>query len=473
MKFNFLKASKPLLATGAFALMTSLVSVPFAAAQATGQQPSQPPAAGQSGQSEQKPQKNYKDRGEYDLYSKITQTQDPKARLQLLNTWQDKYPQSDFAQDRLQYFIATLAQLAQSDPSQRQALISKCEDMLKVDPKNFTALYYISLFGPQVGGTSPQPDLVNQVQTAAKGLLENADTQFAPDKKKPNMSEEQWTKAKNAVLAIGHNALAWVDISNKDTNGAMNEYKESLQANPDQGTVAYQYGKLLQDDKSIPDNQKYPTVLFEYARAAQYTGPGPALPPASQTQLMDYLKKVYTQYHGNQDGLDQLLAQAKTSALPPAGFNIVSAADIANKQAEELNNRIQNDPAFKIWYAIKQNLQQQGDTFFNSDVKGFEIPGESVPSKTFTGTVISINPPDRPTQVVLGVEDPTKPDATLVFSQPLPASALDKIKVGQQIQFSGIADSYTKDPYMLTFKDPTIPGVQTTAPARKGRTRAR
>jgi hypothetical protein len=74
---------------------------------------------------------------------------------------------------------------------------------------------------------------------------------------------------------------------------------------------------------------------------------------------------------------------------------------------------------------------------------------------------------------VLGIEDPTKPDATLTFSQPLPASALDKIKVGQKVDFSGVADSYTKDPFMLTFKDPTLPGVQTTAPAKHGTTRRR
>jgi hypothetical protein len=81
--------------------------------------------------------------------------------------------------------------------------------------------------------------------------------------------------------------------------------------------------------------------------------------------------------------------------------------------------------------------------------------------------VISVDP----NKVTLGVEDPTKPDATLEFSQPLPAAAMDKVKVGEKLDFSGIADSYTKDPYMLTFKDPTIPGVQTTAPARKGRRR--
>ena len=74
--------------------------------------------------------------------------------------------------------------------------------------------------------------------------------------------------------------------------------------------------------------------------------------------------------------------------------------------------------------------------------------------------------------VVVGVEDPTKGDATLEFSEPLSTEALNQIKVGQKIDFSGVADSYTKDPYMLTFKDPTIPGVKTSsAPPKPTRPR--
>jgi hypothetical protein len=46
--------------------------------------------------------------------------------------------------------------------------------------------------------------------------------------------------------------------------------------------------------------------------------------------------------------------------------------------------------------------------------------------------------------------------------------ALEKIKVGQKLEFGGVADSYTKEPFMLTFEDPTVPGVQTTAAAKKG-----
>ena len=173
------------------------------------------------------------------------------------------------------------------------------------------------------------------------------------------------------------------------------------------------------------------------------------------------------------DGEDQLLAQAKASPLPPDNLTIVSASDLANKQADVLNARIASDPAFKIWYAIKQNLQDKGDPFFTSDIKDVDIPGGAEGIKAFTGTVISLDPPDHPTKITLGVEDPAKPDATLELSQPLPTEALDKVKVGQKLDFSGVADSYNKDPYMLTFKDPTIPGVPTAAPAKTGRARKR
>ncbi|MBV9406633.1 MAG: hypothetical protein JO211_14910, partial [Acidobacteriaceae bacterium] len=417
MEFSFVRAVRPVLASGALILITSLASANLAAAQAAGTQA----AAGQAGQ----PQKNWKDRAEYDLYVKITQTTDAKQRLELLNTWRDKYPQTDFQAERNQAYIGTLGQIAQSDPSQRQALIDKCGEVLKTDPKNFTAAYYLTLMGPQVGGNSPPPDLITQVQGAAHVVLDQADTMFSPDKKKPGVSDADWAKAKNQIVALEHTALGWAASAGKDNATAENEYKASLEANPDQGTVSAAYAKLLMDEK------KYPEALFQYARAAEYSGPGPSVPAATRTQLLDYFNKAYTQYHGSAQGADQLLAQAKTSALPQGPLNITSQADLANAQADVINKRIESDPGFKLWYTIKQSLTgDQGDQFFNSNVKDAEIPGGAEGVKNFTGTVISIDPPDHPTKVVLGIEDPTKPDVTLEFSQPLPATALDKIKVG-------------------------------------------
>ncbi|HEY3456362.1 MAG TPA: hypothetical protein VGK64_17415 [Bryobacteraceae bacterium] len=440
---------------GALALLVGFAAVPPAIAQQ--------PAAGQAAAGGQAPAKNYKDRGEYDLFNKVTQTNDPKARLEVLNTWQDKYPQSDYSLERLQYYILTLSQLAQNDPAQRQPLLNKCQELLKVDPKNANALYLIAFWGPAIGGANPSPELQGQVESAAHGFIENADAAFAPDKKPPNISQADFEKAKTIRLGVAHNALAWVATAKKDNATAENEYLASLKVNPDQAGVSAQLARLLYDEKKIPE------ALFQYARAAQYTGPG-ALQPNVRQQLSDFFNKAYKEYKGNAEGADQVLAQAKASALPPPGFTITSAAKQAQEEAAKINQRMDADPAFKLWYTIKSNLTgDQADAFFANSVKDFEIPGGAEGVKTFSGTVISIDPPDKPSKVVLGIQDPAKPDCTLTFSTALPASALDTIKVGSKIDFSGVADSFTKDPYMLTFKDPDIPGVQMTQPKKTGK----
>ena len=470
MESRFLRPSKKIIVTGAVALLTYAGSPAAYAQDASSQQPApgaqQPPAQGgqQPAGGQAAGQKNWKDRAEYDLYQKATQTQDPKAKLDVLNQWQDKYPQSDYADLRDGLMVQALGGLAQGDAASKQLAITKASDILKKDPKNFRAAYLIAFYGPTIPG-APSPELQTQVQTAAQTVISEAPNAFDASKKPPNVDQAAFDKLKPQSIGIGHNALAWVANAKNDKATAENEYKASLEANPDQGLVSAMYGKMLIDEKKIPEG------LYEYARAAQYTGPA-AVPDATRQQLMDYFNKTYKNYHGNSDGADQMLAQAKTQALPPADLKLGSAQEAENKQAEALQSRINSDPAFKIWYAIKQQLTgDSGPAYFNSSVKGNEVPGESVPSKTFSGTIISVDPPDAPTKVVLGIEDPAKPDATLTFSKPLAAAALDKIKVGQKIDFSGIADSFTKDPYMVTFVDPTVPGVQTTAPARKGRRR--
>jgi tetratricopeptide (TPR) repeat protein len=447
---------KPVAAAGALALfMSGAASVQVAKAQA----PAAQPAAGAQ-------TKNWKDRAEYDLYVKITQTNDPKARLELLNTWQDKYPTTDYSKERSIYFVVTLSALAQSDPTQRQPLITKAQELLKSDPENLRALLAITQFGPAVGGNSPSPDLLSQVDSAAHEALKVVDTTFDASKKPANVSQADWDKAKVGSIALAQNSIAWVAMNKKDNAAAEQAYVASLTANPDQGNISAALARLLYDDKKVPD------ALFEYARAAQYSGPGLAVPASGRTQLLDFFNRAYKGYHGSADGADKILEQAKTTALPPSGFTIGSAADAANKEMDAIKARLASDPAFSLWYSIRQSLTgDQGEDFFNKSMKGAEVPGGANGVQNFSGTVISIDPPDKPTKVTLGVDDPTKADATLTFTKPLPASALDKIKVGEKLEFSGVAESYTKDPFMLTFEDPAIPGVQTTAPAKKGRKR--
>ncbi|MGC2660593.1 MAG: hypothetical protein WA324_21770 [Bryobacteraceae bacterium] len=432
---------KSAMATAAFALaLAGLTALPMCA---------QAPAAGGAATT-----KNWKDRGEYDLYASIVKASDAKQRLDLLNQWSDKYPTSDYKPDRIEMYCTTYNQLAQTDAATNAPkVLDYCKQAVEIDPKYFQGYYFPLVWGPVAGGTSPTPAIESQVDADAHAIIDQGI-------KPPGVADDKWDAAKPQVMALAHKALAWEDNAKGDMAGAEEQYKDSLQANPNDSALAYQYGVLLQKDK------KYGDALFEYARAATYDGPG-ALPADNRQKVMDYFTKFYKDYHGSPDGADQILTAAKTSAVPPAGFTPPpSAADLANKDAQAMTDRMNADPSFKLWETIKTNLAApDGQTFFNNTVQGAEIPGTAVPGVTsFKGTVISVDPPDKPTTITLGVEDPKTPDATLQFSEAI--NPVDPIKPGDQLTFSGVAESFTPSPYMLTFKDPSLPDTKL-ATARK------
>ncbi len=408
------------------------------------------------------PAKNYKDKGEYDLFLQVTKEADPAKRMELLNQWQDKYPTTDFLKERLQYFVATAIAL-----NQPAKTVDYSKQLLKLDPKDFASLYYIAVYGPAAyapKGNPPVPPTAEQladVEMGAHGVIDNIDSGFDPKKKEAvKMSDEQWAKEKNKALAVAHNALGWEANMKKDYATSEAEYKTSIGLNSENGQTAYLLAGVLLADK------KYQDALFYYARAAAYDGPG-ALPPAGRPQVLAFFNKIYGQYHGGPDGADAVLATAKASANPPADFKIISTADTENQKAGDLQKKLDADPALKMWYSIQQSLiGDQGQSYFDSQVKDAEIPAGAGGVKYFKGTVISMDPADKPTKIVLGVFDPAKPDATLTFEDPVTSP----VKAGDVLEFDGVADSFVKEPFMLVFKDPEVPSLKkAAAPPKKGK----
>jgi len=451
--FSLLRATKSAAAAAALAFLLSVVGFP-------------PVLRAQEAAA---PAKNYKDKGEYDLFLQVTKEADPAKRMELLNQWQDKYPTTDFLKERLQYFVATAIQL-----NQPAKTVDYSKQLLKIDPKDFASLYYIALYGPAAYAPKSNPpvpptaDQLADVDMAAHGVIDNIDTGFDPKKKEATkMSDDQWAKEKNKALAVARNALGWGANMKKDYTTAESEYKTSIGLNPESGQTAYLLAGVMLADK------KYQDALFYYARAAAYDGPG-ALPPPNRSQIEAYFNKIYQQYTETKTDTPEGKAQvkaildlAKANPTPPLDFKIVSAADKANQSAGDLQKKLDADPALKMWYAIQQNLVgDQGQTYFDGNVKDAEIPGGAGGVKYFKGTVISTDPADKPTKIVLGVFDPTKPDATLTFEDPVTSP----VKAGDVLEFDGVADSFVKEPFMLVFKDPEVPSLKkAAAPAKKGK----
>ncbi len=377
----------------------------------------------------QAPKKDWKDRAEYDLYDAALKQTDNAKKLELLNTWQSKYPNTDFKLERLGLFLVTYQALKQFDKA-----VETGNEILAMDPKNLQALYVTVASAP--GLVKPTPELMGIVEKAARTLADNIN-----ELKPANVAEAEWNKGKPAIEAMAHNTLGSIAQQRQDYATAEKEYLLSLQEVPQNGAVSYSLGTVILLQKN-PETQS--AALYHIARAASYTGPG-AMPEAGRKEVEKYLTSTYTKFHGSAEGLAELRKMASTQAMPPADFKIASGAEITAKKEEEFKK---SNPMLALWMTVKGELTgANGQAYFDSSVKGALLPGGANGVTKFKGTLISMTPPKAPKQLVLGITDASTPEVTLNLDEPLAGPA----PVGTELEFEGVASSFTAEPFRVTF----------------------
>jgi tetratricopeptide (TPR) repeat protein len=328
--------------------------------------------------------------------------------MDLLNQWEQKYPDSQW----------------------------KCQRILT----EADTLSKIALAGTKQG--APAAD-VDAAQKAAQTLADNLDKYFAPENKPENVTDDQWKQAKTGYGAQAWFAQANIAASKKDNATAEADYRKVLQIDPNSATASYSLGRLLYADQKIP---LMPEALYEIARSLAVTGPE-ALPAAQQKQIETFLEKAYTGYHGDTSGLDDVKKAAAQGPLPPDGFAIKSVVDIEKEKEGDAAAFAAQHPDIALWRQIRDALTaSDGDTYFQT-IKDAEVPPQTADAKfkMFAAKVVS---QPSPAELVVTV-DPASPvgDATLQFESPLKGT----IEQGTEIHFKGVVSSYTKEPYMLTF----------------------
>ncbi len=408
----------------------------------------------------QAPKKQVKDQAEYELYNNSTKETDPNKRLTFLNSWKEKYPATDFKEERLLIYLTTYQQL-----NQPAKMVDTAKEIVALNPQNVNALMWLAYFGP----TFPQPPTADSLATgesAAKALL---------DAPKPEAVDAAvWPKIKADFDALAHNSLGTIAVQRKQLDVAEQEYSKALQSStnppcqsgiptcPGPAQISLSMANAIIAQKK-PD--RYSDAIYELARAASMTGPG-SLPDAQKKQVDAYLVKVYNTYHGADDaGLKDLrtLAVGGTPA-PPAGFKIKDKNEI---DADNQNKLAKDNPSLAMWKTIKDNLvAPNGDMYFES-IKGALIPGGANGVKKFSGKLISSKPELKPKELVLAISDDTTPEVTLKFETALPGKA----DPGTVIGFEGIPSAFAKDPFMVTFdvdgKDKIDGWPVQAAPAKK------
>jgi len=435
--------------------------------------------------SAQAPEKKVKDQGEYDLYNQFLKDQkanDAAAQIKDLDTWTQKYPESDYKDDRLFYYIQAYNGANQPDKVLEVAKGLMDRDLKSVfmkDPKAgpsqvLSVLYLSTLNFAKM--PNPSADQVATGERAVKALLEYTPEYFVAANKQPNVTDADWAKTKGQVedLAKGvmlaratrpaDEAMAKyrADTVNKNPEpckAAEAGYLNALKTYPDNPAIAYRLGTAEICLYKV-EPEKINLALWMMARAV-------AIDPtlggtADKNQIERYLNNTWTQYHGGDDaGLQALKDQAKQSLMPPAGFHIKTQGEIAREKEEEFKK---SNPQLALWMGIKGQLSEGGEQYFESSLKAADVP----PLK---GTVVDAKPACRSKELIIAISDPTHPEVMLKLDSALTG----KPETGTEIQFKGVPAAFVKDPFMLTMdaEKANLEGLKVTpcagaaAPVRK------
>jgi hypothetical protein len=429
-------------------------------------------------------QKKYKE-GEYEIVSQAYKdVNDPAKEIAGLDAWVQKFPDSDYKDDRTYLYVQACLKLNQS--------VKVLEYGSQLMSKDLNAIYNGSgteqlaglpikltmlnvLYWVEVNAASLPNATFDQLalgERAGRALLEFAPKYFTPEHRPADQAEAAWAAARADVLSKARAAMVVIALrpgleaqAKKDCPGQEAAFSKALSDFPDSGTATYQHGvALLTCEGGNPD--KISLGLWEIARAASLDPAKSGLDAKVLPDIATYLKRVYIRIHGNEEGLDHLKQQAVGSAAPPAGFKIKSASEIAQEKQAEFEK---SNPQLALWMKIKGQLADtNGDQYFQGQLKDFGVP-------QLHGTLVEAKPACRPKELLVAVplpdaQKPLKAEITLKLDKPLAG----KPEAGAEFHWEGVPTAFTKDPFMLTMdaEAAKITGIESTpctsAPARSG-----
>jgi hypothetical protein len=337
--------------------------------------------------------RNYKDNGEYDLYNQaFKDAANPAAQIKDLETWAQKYPASDYADVRTGMLVYAYSLLNPPQPAKVLDLASQLmsKDLKTVfdDPQDGKrqSLQFLVATASAAGSVAlPNPTAAQEGlgRTAAQRLKVEAKAYFVPANKPPALSDADWNTSRATVDAVADHTLLVLTIfkaeavmARKPPVGAECKdvaepaYRKALAEYPNNSYVSYKLAQSFQcQQKDAPE--KVFSAIYEYERAA-VTDPtlGGAQPNAAA--IPAYADKAYANIHGSQEGLPELKALVKQSAVPPDGFKFRTAREIADEEQAKFEK---DNPELAMWGKIKLLLTDPDDpTYFESKLKDTEGP---------------------------------------------------------------------------------------------------
>lgn len=367
--------------------------------------------------------KEVKDRAEYDLYVSVTKETNDAKRLEFLNTWKEKYPDSAFKLERMQYYLNTYKNLNDGAKMLETAKLFTAED-----PKNLTGLYWQTVLTVSLANSAPEA--LDAGEKAANSLIANLDAS-----KPAGATDEAWKKEKATLEGVAHTTLGWVAMQRKNSEAAEKSFVAALEAAPNNAQVDYWMGATILAQRKA---ERQAEALFYFARAAAMEGPGALAGPVKQT-ADQYFMKLYTTYHGDASGIEEIKKYAAANPKPGADFKLKSKHE---RTAEDDAKLAAENPQLALWMRVKEKLTApDGEQYFAGSVKNTALPA-------LKGKIISHTPAKFPKEIVVGIEKADVAEITLKLENP-PKGA-GKADPGTEIEFEGTPVAFTREPFNLT-----------------------
>ena len=372
----------------------------------------------------QAPEKKVKDQGEYDLFNQtLKDASNPQQQIKDLDTWTQKYPESDYKDDRLLYYLQAYngANMPGKVLEVGGGLMARdLKSVFMKDPKAgpqqvLQVLYLMTANFAKLPTATPE-----QLATgtkAAQALKDYVGEYFTAANKPAGTSDADWAKTKDQVASLSNAVL--MSMASRPGAEAMAKYrrtrtpptarrrktayKKALQQYPDSAAIAFGLGTAqVCLYKVTPD--KINAGLWYLARAVAIdptlggTSPDPK-------PIEGYLNSTYTQYHGPDDaGLKALKDAAKASVNPPDGFKIKSQIEIAHEKEQEFEK---SNPQLALWMKIKGQLADaNGEQYFEGQLKSADLP----PLK---GTLVEAKPACKSKELIVALSDASHAEVTL------------------------------------------------------------
>ncbi len=370
-----------------------------------------------------------KDPAEYNAYVNASGQTNPAQKAQALEAFLQTYPNSVMKEEALVSLVSAYQQAGDT-----QKMIDAANRVLAVNPNSVRALAVLTYYYRATTTTqnlTQNLDLIQKYAQQGEQALQNM-------KKPEGMSDADFTKFHNELSAIFEGGLGFVALQKKDNASAAKDFKEAV-SEESQPSIADVYPLAQADLEAKPMNPEGFWFIVKASQMAQGAG---------QQQILDYGRKKYIRYHGNDNGWSDLVAQATASSsiMPPAGFTVAAAPpppSPAQQAADLVKSKDPKQMSFAEWeLVLSSGNQQAADTVWNAIKDKAVKLGANVINATASKIQLAGSDDDI---------EAKKADITLTMAKPLPTKLVPA--AGSLMNFQGTVSSYTPNPFMLTMTD--------------------